>query len=124
MFCVNKDDYRWQPMCSNPLSNSVRDRLLGDEECKSPFGTYELQIPVDKTLSCKSTAITDTNCKDLDVSILHEQEQLIPPDYIALWRSILLSCPREVWEGVTSRFTVIFRLDVHELLTVLCSFLF
>ena len=71
LFCVEKDDYRWQPMCSNPLSNSVRDRLLGDEECKSPFGTYELQIPVDKTLSCKSTAITDTNCKDLDVSIAH-----------------------------------------------------
>ena len=70
MFCVKKDDHRWQAMCSNPLSKCVRDRLLGDEECKSPFGTYELQIPVDNQLSCTSDGITDKNCKDLDVSTI------------------------------------------------------
>lgn len=70
LFCVKKDDQRWQPMCSNPLSKCVRDRLLGDEECKSPFGTYELQIPVDNQLSCKNAGITDKNCKDLDVSTI------------------------------------------------------
>ena len=75
LFCVKKDDQRWQPMCSNPLSKCVRDRLLGDEECKSPFGTYELQIPVDKQLRCASTSIADKNCKDLDVSIIHPQTQ-------------------------------------------------
>ncbi|XP_020617098.1 uncharacterized protein LOC110055061 [Orbicella faveolata] len=68
LFCVKKDDQRWQPMCSNPLSKCVRDRLLGDEECKSPFGTYELQIPVDNQLSCTSAGITDKNCKDLDLT--------------------------------------------------------
>ncbi|KAL9957971.1 hypothetical protein ACROYT_G034931 [Oculina patagonica] len=68
LFCVKKDDQRWQPMCSNPLSKCVRDRLLGDEECKSPFGTYELQIPVDKKLSCTGDGIKDTNCKDLDLT--------------------------------------------------------
>ena len=41
---------------------------MGQEECKSPFGTYELKIPVDKNLACDNNGITDKNCKDLDVS--------------------------------------------------------
>ncbi|XP_078344954.1 uncharacterized protein LOC144630471 [Oculina patagonica] len=69
--CVTKDDSRWQPMCTNQLSgsgNSNQDRLLGMEECKSPFGIYELKIPVDKNLTCKDTGIKNTNCKDLDLT--------------------------------------------------------
>ena len=71
MFCITKDDSRWQPMCSNQLNNQGscrKDSLLGMEECKSPFGTYELKIPVDKNLECDDTRMTDTNCKDFDVS--------------------------------------------------------
>ena len=69
-FCVNEGDTRLQPMCSSPLNGGkARDRLLGEEECKSPFGTYELMIPVDKRLTCSNTGIQTKNCKDLDVSI-------------------------------------------------------
>ena len=60
-------------MCNNQLTTgggSNQDRLLGMEECKSPFGIYELKIPVDKNLACDNTGIKNTNCKDLDVSNL------------------------------------------------------
>lgn len=68
-FCLTKVDSRWEPMCSHPLSKSTcRDSLLGQEECKSPFGTYELKIPVDKNLACDNNGITDKNCKDLDLT--------------------------------------------------------
>ena len=69
-FCMNKDDSRWNEMCSHPLNPSgstCQDKLLGMEECKSPFGIYELKIPVNKDLACENTGITDKNCKDLDV---------------------------------------------------------
>ncbi len=69
--CITEDDARWQPMCNHPLNaggSLNQDRLLGMEECKSPFGIYELKIPVDKNLKCKDTGIKSTNCKDLDVS--------------------------------------------------------
>ena len=71
MFCMTKDDSRWQQMCIHPLNpggTCNQDRLLGMEECKSPFGIYELKIPVDENMSCDNTGITNTNCKDLDVS--------------------------------------------------------
>ena len=71
LFCLKKDDSRWHSMCDNQLTArgcSNKDRLLGAEECKSPFGVYDLKIPVDKTLSCDDNMITNTNCKDLDVS--------------------------------------------------------
>ena len=58
-------------MCNNQLTkggSSNQDRLLGMEECKSPFGIYELKIPVDENLKCGDNRITSTNCKDLDVS--------------------------------------------------------
>lgn len=70
-FCVNINDHRWHPMCSHALSKcSRRDRLLGEEECKRPFGTYELKIPVDKNLRYGyNSGITDKNCKaELDIS--------------------------------------------------------
>lgn len=73
MFCITKDDSRWEPMCSNQLNNlgsCRKDSLLGMEECRSPFGTYELQIPVDDSLECDIMGITNTNCKALDVSYL------------------------------------------------------
>lgn len=69
-FCMSKDDSRWNEMCSHPLNPSgstCQDKLLGMEECKSPFGIYELKIPVNKDLACENTGITDKNCKDLDV---------------------------------------------------------
>ena len=72
-FCMTKDDSRWENMCINQLNSrgSCRtDSLLGMEECKSPFGTYELNIPVDKELSCGDKGMTTKNCKDLDVSLI------------------------------------------------------
>jgi len=38
------------------------------EECKSPFGVYELKIPKDDTLTCDDNRITSTNCQDLDLT--------------------------------------------------------
>ena len=72
MFCLTKDDSRWHSMCDNQLTTrgrSNKDKLLGAEECKSPFGVYDLKIPVDENLSCDDNKITNTNCRDLDVSI-------------------------------------------------------
>ena len=69
--CLPEDDSRWQPMCNHPLNaggSSRQDRLSGMEECKSPFGIYELNIPVDANLACTNSGIVNTNCKDLDVS--------------------------------------------------------
>ena len=54
-------------MCSNPLTGG-RDILLGADECVSPFGIYELEIPVKIDLACGSDGITTFNCKDIDVS--------------------------------------------------------
>ncbi|XP_078345264.1 uncharacterized protein LOC144630770 [Oculina patagonica] len=75
--CLPEDDSRWQPMCNHPLNaggSSSQESMLGMEECKSPFGTYELKIPVDKNLTCDSSGVVNTNCKDLDVSYkLHNQ---------------------------------------------------
>ncbi|XP_078344331.1 uncharacterized protein LOC144629949 isoform X1 [Oculina patagonica] len=68
--CIDEGDSRLQPMCTNQLNkggSSRQDKLLGMEECTSPFGTYELEVPVDKNLACEDTGITSTNCKDLDL---------------------------------------------------------
>ena len=72
-YCVTEDDSRLEQMCTNPLNklgSAKENTLLGMEECRSPFGTYELQIPVDDSLECDVMGITNTNCKDLDVSYL------------------------------------------------------
>ena len=59
-------------MCDNPLNKGKglrTDSLLGREECKSPFGSYELKIPKDNKMECTADGFTtNTNCKDLDVS--------------------------------------------------------
>ena len=58
-------------MCDNPLTKTKGgsgDDLLGKEECTSPFGAYELKIPVDKSLACNDPRMRNFNCKDLDVS--------------------------------------------------------
>ena len=39
-------------------------------ECKSPFGVYELKIPVDSNLECSDATNKEANCKDLDVSLI------------------------------------------------------
>ncbi|CAH3128101.1 unnamed protein product [Pocillopora meandrina] len=72
LFCMSKDDYRFQPMCCHYLSGSpCDDTLLGAEECRSPFGTYEMTIPIDSETSCTASGsrITDANCKDFDRSV-------------------------------------------------------
>ena len=71
LYCLTEEDSRWHEMCNHQLNNrgsSNQDRLMGMEECKSPFGIYELKIPVDNTLECDDDRITHTNCKDLEVS--------------------------------------------------------
>ncbi len=71
LFCMEKDDFRFQPMCCHYLSDSpCNDVLLGAEECTSPFGTYQLSMPIDDKASCEpgNSPITDKNCKDFDVS--------------------------------------------------------
>ena len=73
LFCMEKDDFRLQPMCCHYLSDApCNDILLGAEECTSPFGTYQLSMPIDDQASCGSgdSPITDKNCKDFDVRFL------------------------------------------------------
>ena len=63
LFCVTEDDRRWRSMCTHALSQSQNDdRLLGMEEYKSPFGTYELKVLVDETISCTDeSTVMDRN---------------------------------------------------------------
>ena len=71
LFCMEKDDNRFQPVCSHYLSESpCEDILLGAKECTSPFGTYNLTLPIDDNAPCKAggSKITDKNFKDFDVS--------------------------------------------------------
>ena len=72
LHCLEKDDVRFQAMCCHYLSDSpCQDVLLGAEECQSPFGSYELTIPVDEDVDCRpdSSQLTNKNCKDFDVSL-------------------------------------------------------
>ena len=69
---MEKDDVRFQTMCCHYLSDSpCQDVLLGAEECQSPFGSYELSLPVDEDVDCRpySSQLTNKNCKDFDVSL-------------------------------------------------------
>ena len=70
LFCLEKDDIRLQPMCCHFLSDSPCDILLGAEECTSPFGTYEISMPIDNKAPCEDgdTKLTSKNCKGFDVS--------------------------------------------------------
>lgn len=67
---MGKNDERFQPMCCDFLSDSPCSTSLGAEECKSPFGTYEISMPIDSKASCDPgfTRLTGGNCKDFDVS--------------------------------------------------------
>lgn len=69
---MEKDDIRLQPMCCHFLSDLPCDILLGAEECTSPFGTYEISMPIDNNAPCEAgdTKLTSKNCKDFDVSFL------------------------------------------------------
>ncbi|CAH3148650.1 unnamed protein product [Porites lobata] len=70
-YCVSEDDSRWVAMCNHALNkrgSHSKDALLGMEECQSPFGIYELKIPIDNKLACDTNRITTTNCKDLDLT--------------------------------------------------------
>ena len=69
---MEKDDIRLQPMCCHFLSDLPCDILLGAEECISPFGTYEISMPIDNNAPCEDadTKLTSKNCKDFDVSFL------------------------------------------------------
>ena len=71
LFCMEEDDNRFEPMCCHYLSGSpCNDILLGAEECTSPFGSYELSMPIDDTIPCalNSSLITHKNCREFDVS--------------------------------------------------------
>ena len=66
---MDEDDKRFEPMCSHPLNGpGVNGLMMGKDECTSPSGFYDLEIPINKTLPCTDTKMRDTNCKDLDVS--------------------------------------------------------
>lgn len=67
LFCIAKDDFRFQPMCCHYLNDSPCEDT---RECTSPFGTYELSMPIDHNAPCQDSSwqITDGNCKDFDVS--------------------------------------------------------
>ncbi len=68
-YCVDKEDSRFFPMCCHSLVEQCNEESqLGAEECQSLFGTYELSMPVDDTLDCKRTELSQANCKDFDVS--------------------------------------------------------
>ena len=72
-YCVEEEDSRLTPMCNHPLNKEESggtDTLLAMEECRSLFGSYELEIPVDEDLECDDTGVTNSNGKDLDVSKL------------------------------------------------------
>ncbi|CAH3128096.1 unnamed protein product, partial [Pocillopora meandrina] len=72
LFCMGKDDNRFQPMCCHYLSGSpCDDTLLGAEECRSPFGTYEMTMPIDSKTPCTASGsrITHENCKEFDRSV-------------------------------------------------------
>jgi len=58
--------------CAIMYWTSTEDALLGVEECQSPFGIYEVKIPVNKNLECDGIGITGNNCKDIDVSVYSE----------------------------------------------------
>ncbi|KAL9958424.1 hypothetical protein ACROYT_G035436 [Oculina patagonica] len=69
IYCVTPSDDRLQPMCNHPTSQGAcTDSLLGEEECRSPYGTYEIVIPVDNNLSCDNPGMTNKNCRDLQLS--------------------------------------------------------
>ena len=70
-FCMEDNDNRFQPMCCHYLNDApCQDILLGAEECTSPFGTYNLSMPIDSAILCDSPpTITHKNCGGFNVSL-------------------------------------------------------
>ena len=69
-------------MCSHPLNGpGVNGLMMGKDECTSPSGFYDLEIPINKTLPCTDTKMRDTNCKDLDVSFSFTSLALVARKY-------------------------------------------
>ena len=98
---MGTNDDRWQPMCCHYLSDSpCTDSLLGAEECRSPFGTYELSMPIDENASCDPNVagITDKNCKDFNVSIADGCQRVL--------EELFARCPVTDWDlsycGITT----------------------
>ncbi|XP_028514531.1 uncharacterized protein LOC110237834 [Exaiptasia diaphana] len=70
LFCMGKNDERFQPMCCHFLSDTpCDDALLGAKECQSPFGTYTIDMPIDENAECGGSQIPDENCSTFDRSI-------------------------------------------------------
>lgn len=72
-YCIDKKDSRFEAMCCHALGglSCGKETQVGEEECKSLFGTYELSIPINKELECQKNGgeVTDENCKDFKVGV-------------------------------------------------------
>ena len=66
---MGKDDERFQQMCCHSVSDSSCVISHDVEDCKSPFGTYEISMPIDSKATCEKsfTRLTGGNCNDFDV---------------------------------------------------------
>jgi len=67
-YCVTSTDARWKVLCNEPNDREGKFSQFSSEECKSPFGIYDLEIPVDRSLPCDKSGMEITNCKDLDLT--------------------------------------------------------
>ena len=68
---MRADDDRFRSMCCDDFSGTpYNDAQSGSAECQSLFGTYNIEMPIDKNGKCSGTFITDENFKDFDVSLL------------------------------------------------------
>ena len=60
-------------MCCHYLSGMTCSEAIGSrEECSSPFGIYDLSMPIDSTIPCQTTTnpiITHENCQNFNVSL-------------------------------------------------------
>ena len=79
-------------MCCHYLSDSpCSDSLLDSEECRSPFGTYELSMPINENAPCNGAGITNKNCKDFDVS-----NRRLSAGLWGVW--LCARCPVTAWD--------------------------
>jgi len=67
-YCITSTDARWKVLCNEPRDREGKFSQFSSEECKSPFGIYDLEIPVDRSLPCDKSGMEITNCKDLDLT--------------------------------------------------------
>ncbi|XP_078358139.1 uncharacterized protein LOC144642907 isoform X2 [Oculina patagonica] len=72
LFCLEENDIRLTSMCCHYLSGTDCTELSGSqEECSSPFGTYDISMPIDNTIACNDTnpPITHENCQQFNRTI-------------------------------------------------------